>query len=178
MPTKCRCIVAIVIASSHRKLTLNCHAVARLEMSTLPTSQMFRTEIATPYQEDLLEKSKEVYDGASILITGATGSFGKAFLKRLLTEYSPKRIVVFSRDELKQSEMMPMFPPSKYPHLRYFLGDVRDRDRLMEAFRDIDIVVHAAALKQVPALEYNPQEAIKTNVKALTASHVLLCHCE
>jgi len=136
---------------------------------------MFRTEIPTAYQTELLEKSKEIYNGANILITGGTGSFGKAFLKRLLTEYKPNRVVVFSRDELKQSEMMPMFPASKYPNLRFFLGDVRDRDRLMEAFRGIDIVVHAAALKQVPALEYNPQEAIKTNVNgALNIIHAAI----
>jgi len=136
---------------------------------------MFRTEIPTAYQNELLEQSKAIYNGANILITGATGSFGKAFLKRLLTEYEPKRIIIFSRDELKQSEMMPMFPPSKYPQVRYFLGDVRDRERLMEAFRGIDIVVHAAALKQVPALEYNPQEAIKTNVHgALNVIHAAI----
>ena len=140
-------------------------------MSTFPASQMFRTEIPSAYQAELLEQSKKIYNGANILITGGTGSFGKAFLKRLLTEYKPKKVVVFSRDELKQSEMMPMFPASKHPNLRFFLGDVRDRDRLMEAFRGIDIVVHAAALKQVPALEYNPQEAIKTNVSTRSPAH-------
>jgi UDP-N-acetylglucosamine 4,6-dehydratase len=144
-------------------------------MATLTASDLFRTEVLTPYQEELLEQSKSIYNGASILITGATGSFGKAFLKRLLTDYDVKKVIVFSRDELKQSEMMPMFPPSKYPQLRYFLGDVRDRERLMEAFRGIDIVVHAAALKQVPALEYNPQEAIKTNVHgALNVIHAAI----
>ena len=91
-------------------------------------------------------------------------------LKRLLTEYTPKKVVVFSRDELKQPEMMPQFPPEKHPQIRYFLGDVRDRERLMEAFRGIGIVIHAAALKQVPALEYNPQEAIKTNVRTCSSN--------
>jgi len=111
----------------------------------------------------------------STSITFCRSLLPQAFLKRLLEDYNVKKVVVFSRDELKQSEMMPMFPPSKYPQLRYFLGDVRDRERLLEAFRGIDIVVHAAALKQVPALEYNPQEAIKTNVHgALNVIHAAI----
>merc|ERR1711959_660876 len=100
-------------------------------MSSKAATDMFRTEVLTPFQEGLLEQSKSIYNGASILITGATGSFGKAFLKRLLDDYSPKKVIIFSRDELKQSEMMPMFSPTKYPQIRYFLGDVRDRERLM-----------------------------------------------
>jgi UDP-N-acetylglucosamine 4,6-dehydratase (inverting) len=101
----------------------------------------------------------------SILITGGTGSFGKAFIRQVL-EHCPKikRLVVFSRDELKQYEMSQEFPESKYPQLRYFLGDVRDSQRLSRALEGIDTVVHAAALKQVPAAEYNPFEFIKTNV--------------
>ncbi len=103
--------------------------------------------------------------GKSILVTGGTGSFGKKFIETILTSYPEvKRIVVFSRDELKQFEMAQQFPTHKYPQLRYFIGDVRDKDRLYRAFEGIDIVVHAAALKQVPACEYNPFEAIKTNI--------------
>lgn len=102
---------------------------------------------------------------SSILITGGTGSFGKAFVKRILKRYPEiKRLVVFSRDELKQFEMAQTFPQAQYPALRYFIGDVRDSDRLRRAIEGIDIVVHAAALKQVPAAEYNPFECIKTNV--------------
>ena len=101
----------------------------------------------------------------SILITGGTGSFGKAFVKTVL-ERCPdvKRLVVFSRDELKQYEMSQEFSPSEYSAMRYFIGDVRDADRLRRAIEGIDIVIHAAALKQVPAAEYNPFEFIKTNV--------------
>lgn len=104
-------------------------------------------------------------NGKSILVTGGTGSFGKKFTETILTRYPEiERIVVFSRDELKQFEMSQEFPPDKYPQIRYFIGDVRDRDRLQRAMEGIDIVVHAAALKQVPAAEYNPFECIKTNV--------------
>ena len=101
----------------------------------------------------------------SILITGATGSFGKNFVRNILKKF-PKinRLVLFSRDELKQFELQRELNPEKIKCLRYFLGDVRDKDRLMMAFRGIDIVVHAAALKQVPASEYNPFEFIKTNI--------------
>lgn len=100
-----------------------------------------------------------------ILITGGTGSFGKAFVKTVLDRYPQiKRLVVFSRDELKQWEMQQLFPQDKYPQLRFFLGDVRDYERLRRALENIDTVVHAAALKQVPAAEYNPIEFIKTNV--------------
>ena len=100
-----------------------------------------------------------------ILITGGTGSFGKKFVETVLKR-NPEvpRLVVFSRDELKQYEMSQQFGMEKYSGLRYFIGDVRDRDRLMRAMEGIDVVVHAAALKQVPAAEYNPMEFIKTNV--------------
>lgn len=104
------------------------------------------------------------FDDKSILITGGTGSFGKAFVRRIAAESKPKRLVVYSRDELKQFEMAQLFPASEYPFLRYFIGDVRDQDRLRRALEGIDTVVHAAALKQVPAAEYNPFECIKTNV--------------
>ncbi|BDA79208.1 UDP-N-acetylglucosamine 4,6-dehydratase (inverting) [Leptospira kobayashii] len=101
----------------------------------------------------------------SILITGGTGSFGKQFVKTILEKYPEiKKVIVFSRDELKQFEMAQEFSPSRYPQIRYFLGDVRDRSRLDYALDGVDIVIHAAALKQVPAAEYNPFEAIKTNI--------------
>ncbi len=101
----------------------------------------------------------------SILITGGTGSFGKAFVKTVLEQYpNIKRLVVFSRDELKQYEMGQEFSDRKYAGLRYFIGDIRDEPRLRRALEGIDVVVHAAALKQVPAAEYNPFECIKTNV--------------
>jgi UDP-N-acetylglucosamine 4,6-dehydratase len=104
-------------------------------------------------------------DGLSILITGGTGSFGRAFVRTVLTKYPKiKRLVIFSRDELKQFEMSQEFPAQKYSQIRYFIGDVRDEKRLKRALEGIDVVVHAAALKQVPAAEYNPFECIKTNV--------------
>ncbi len=97
-----------------------------------------------------------------VLITGGTGSFGKKMLKTLLAEKNPKKVIIFSRDELKQHEMR--VAGYNDPRLRYFIGDVRDRERLVRAMHGVDIVVHAAALKQVPACEYNPMEAIKTNI--------------
>jgi UDP-N-acetylglucosamine 4,6-dehydratase/5-epimerase len=101
----------------------------------------------------------------SILVTGGTGSFGKAFVRRVLSLYPDiKRLVIYSRDELKQFEMSQVFGDADFPAIRYFIGDVRDADRLRRALEGIDIVVHAAALKQVPAAEYNPFECIKTNV--------------
>jgi UDP-N-acetylglucosamine 4,6-dehydratase/5-epimerase len=104
-------------------------------------------------------------NGKSILITGGTGSFGKAFVRTVLERYpGVRRLVIFSRDELKQFEMAQSFSERDYPALRYFIGDVRDEARLRRALEGIDIVVHAAALKQVPAAEYNPFECIKTNV--------------
>ena len=99
----------------------------------------------------------------NILITGATGSFGQHFIDYVLTKFKPKRVVIYSRDELKQYEMNQKF--RKYRNiLRYFIGDVRDLGRLNDAFNNIDVVIHAAALKQVPAMEYNPMECIKTNI--------------
>jgi UDP-N-acetylglucosamine 4,6-dehydratase/5-epimerase len=103
--------------------------------------------------------------GSSILLTGGTGSFGRAFTKEILKRCPTlKRLVIFSRDELKQFEMAQEFPKEKYPAIRFFLGDVRDQQRLARALEGIDTVVHAAALKQVPAAEYNPFEFIKTNI--------------
>jgi UDP-N-acetylglucosamine 4,6-dehydratase len=110
---------------------------------------------------------KNILDGLndkSILITGGTGSFGRAFLAKLLSTAQPRRVVVFSRDELKQYEMQQHPRFSGIEKLRFFIGDVRDYDRLHLAMRDIDTVIHAAALKQVPAAEYNPMECIKTNI--------------
>ena len=103
-------------------------------------------------------------NGKTILITGGTGSFGKRFIQRILANYQPKKLIIYSRDELKQFEMAKIFSAEKHSCIRYFLGDVRDRDRLLQAFRGVDIVIHAAALKHVPAAEYNPFEYIKTNV--------------
>lgn len=101
-------------------------------------------------------------NGKSILITGATGSFGQEFISTILERYEPKRVVVYSRDELKQHEMQQRFPQSG--PMRYFIGDVRDESRLEMALRGIDTIVHAAALKQVPAAEYNPFECVRTNI--------------
>lgn len=98
-----------------------------------------------------------------ILITGGTGSFGKKCTEIILKRYSPKKLIIFSRDEFKQFEMAQIFPMSKYP-IRYFIGDVRDVERLNRAFQGVDYVIHTAALKQVPTLEYNPFEAVKTNI--------------
>ena len=112
--------------------------------------------------------------GKSVLITGGTGSFGKAFVGAVLKRYPKvRRVIVYSRDELKQYEMAQQFSESEYPQMRYFIGDVRDKERLFRAFRGVDVVIHAAALKQVPAAEYNPFEAIKTNI--LGAQNIIEC---
>ncbi|MBU2699161.1 UDP-N-acetylglucosamine 4 [Sporomusaceae bacterium BoRhaA] len=102
-----------------------------------------------------------MFNNKSILVTGGTGSFGKQCIKTILARYQPKRVIVFSRDELKQYEMQQEYHA---PCMRYFLGDVRDSERLKQAMRNVDYVIHAAALKQVPAAEYNPMECIKTNI--------------
>lgn len=102
-----------------------------------------------------------MFNKKSVLITGGTGSFGKRFISYLLKEYTPKKLIVYSRDELKQFEMQQQY---NAPCMRYFIGDVRDKVRLVAAMQDVDYVVHAAALKQVPAAEYNPNECIKTNI--------------
>lgn len=104
-------------------------------------------------------------DGKSILVTGGTGSFGKKFVHTILEKYPEvKKIIVYSRDELKQFEMGQIFSPEKYPQIRYFIGDVRDGARLKRACEGVDIIIHAAALKQVPTAEYNPMECINTNI--------------
>ena len=107
----------------------------------------------------------------TILVTGGTGSFGKKFTETVLKKHPPKKLIIFSRDELKQSSMREDFPDGPESPLRYFIGDVRDRDRLERAFQGVDIVVHAAALKQVPTAEYNPLEVIRTNV--MGASNII-----
>jgi len=105
------------------------------------------------------------WDSCSVLVTGGTGSFGKKFVEVMLRDHHPKRLIVFSRDEWKQHEMQVSgFDDNTYPSLRYFIGDVRDVDRLRRAMNGVDVVVHAAALKQIPACEYNPIEAVMTNV--------------
>ncbi len=105
-----------------------------------------------------------MFEGKTVLVTGGTGSFGKKFVEIVLKECRPKKLIVFSRDELKQHEMQQIYPDAGDSPMRYFLGDVRDIDRLRRAFNDVDVVVHAAALKQVPACEYNPFEAVLTNI--------------
>jgi UDP-N-acetylglucosamine 4,6-dehydratase len=118
-----------------------------------------------PFTMIKLRSNPFSFDNTSILVTGGTGSFGKCFVKTVLEKYpSVRRIIVFSRDELKQFEMAQVFSEKKYPAMRYFIGDVRDPARLRRAFEGVDVVVHAAALKQVPAAESNPFECIKTNV--------------
>jgi UDP-N-acetylglucosamine 4,6-dehydratase/5-epimerase len=102
-----------------------------------------------------------MFNDKAILITGGTGSFGKQYVRTILERYKPKKLIIYSRDELKQFEMHQQFHE---PCMRYFIGDVRDRDRLVQAMNGVDFVIHAAALKQVPAAEYNPMECIKTNI--------------
>lgn len=104
-----------------------------------------------------------MFKNKTILITGGTGSFGKAFIEEILLNHKPKKVIVFSRDEYKQNLLSKIYPPSKYP-IRFFIGDIRDKERLDRAFEGVDIIVHAAALKQVPLCEYNPIEAVKTNI--------------
>lgn len=110
-------------------------------------------------------------DGANILVTGGTGSFGSKFTETVFTNYKPNRVVILSRDELKQFQMRQKFPVDKFPNLRMFLGDIRDRDRVYRIVDGTDIIIHAAALKQVPTAEVNPLEVIKTNI--LGASNLI-----
>ena len=114
-----------------------------------------------------------MFNNSSILITGGTGSFGKKYVQVILEKYKPKKIIIFSRDELKQYEMQQRWPDTDDTPMRYFIGDIRDYPRLKMAMTNVDIVVHAAALKQVPAAEYNPFEAVKTNI---IGSHVIICN--
>ena len=116
-----------------------------------------------PMYRDFLNPCADL-DDKTILITGGTGSFGHHFVRTVIERYKPAKLIIFSRDELKQYEMSQKFSPQDYPFMRYFIGDVRDESRLDMAMRGVDIVVHAAALKHVPIAEYNPFECIKTNV--------------
>jgi UDP-N-acetylglucosamine 4,6-dehydratase len=111
---------------------------------------------------DTAKIAAQLFSGQSVLVTGGTGSFGRAFASIVLQHCDPKRLIVLSRDEMKQGEMAHQFQNDA--RLRFFLGDVRDRDRLHRAFHGVDVVIHAAALKQVPAAEYNPFEVVKTNI--------------
>lgn len=112
---------------------------------------------------DFLEPAVDLNDRV-VMVTGGTGSFGKHFVRTVIARYKPKKLIIFSRDELKQYEMAQVFPQEKYPFMRYFIGDVRNAARLEMAMRGVDYVIHAAALKQVPIAEYNPFECIATNV--------------
>ncbi len=106
-----------------------------------------------------------MFDNKSILITGGTGSLGKALTKHILHNYPKvKRLIIFSRDEQKQFQMAQEYPESNYPQIRFFIGDVRDKERIVRAFREVDYVIHAAAMKHVPIAEYNPDECVKTNI--------------
>src|SRR5665647_1302336 len=105
-----------------------------------------------------------MFNDKVILITGGTGSFGQKATETILKNYKPRRLIIFSRDEFKQFEMAKRFHEKSFPSVRYLIGDVRDKERLYRAFRGVDFIIHAAALKQVPAAEYNPFEAVKTNI--------------
>tara|TARA_B100000989_G_scaffold298614_1_gene288748 strand:- start:3402 stop:4406 length:1005 start_codon:yes stop_codon:yes gene_type:complete len=105
-----------------------------------------------------------MFNNKTIFISGGTGSFGNQFVSTLIKKYKPKKIIIYSRDEYKQFNMQKKFPPNQYPFFRFFLGDVRDLERLKMAMNEVDYVIHAAALKQVPAAEYNPMEFVKTNI--------------
>lgn len=120
-----------------------------------------------PVMTDLLrpfDRPLPTLNDKNILVTGGTGSFGQAFVRHVLKHYSPHKLIIFSRDEDKHYSMAQEFPESRYPCMRYFIGDVRDQERLVMAFRNVDYVIHAAALKHVPAAEYNPFETLHTNV--------------
>jgi UDP-N-acetylglucosamine 4,6-dehydratase/5-epimerase len=111
-----------------------------------------------------MESTGQLLNNKVVMVTGGTGSFGKQFVETVLREGTPRKLIIFSRDELKQYDMRQMFSEQTYPCMRYFIGDVRDKDRLYRAMDGVDVVIHAAALKQVPTAEYNPIEVIKTNV--------------
>jgi UDP-N-acetylglucosamine 4,6-dehydratase len=138
-------------------MTPSALAIATPELHVAPpdnSSAMLR-DFTQPWM-DLNDKT--------VLITGGTGSFGKHFIKTVIARYKPRKLIIFSRDELKQFDMQQEFPHAEYPFIRYFIGDVRDRDRLELALNGVDYVVHAAAMKQVTTAEYNPFECIRTNV--------------
>ncbi len=127
--------------------------------STSPTDALEQMVMNRTFREPRMDLNDKV-----ILITGGTGSFGKRMTETICREFKPRKLIIFSRDELKQYEMAQEFSPNDYPFLRYFIGDVRDEARLDQAMRGVDIAIHAAALKHVPIAEYNPFECIKTNV--------------
>lgn len=114
--------------------------------------------------DNLLDSVKDLVNDKVILITGGTGTFGHEITNVLLNNYSPKKIIIFSRDEFKQYNMKQIYPENKYKNMRYFIGDVRDYDRLLTATKNVDLIFHAAAMKQIDTVEYNPFEAIKTNI--------------
>ncbi len=129
---------------------------------TKDVSSGFPLEPGCPYRDFL--KPRIDLNGKVILITGGTGSFGRKLVRTIVSEFTPAKLIIFSRDELKQYEMAQLFPQSEIPYIRYFIGDVRDESRLCQAMRGVDFVIHAAALKHVTIAEYNPFECIKTNV--------------
>ncbi len=143
-------------------MTPSALAVAEPSRKAGAPSPIGRVEPA-PVLRDFSQPWMDLND-KTVLITGGTGSFGKHFIKTVVAAYKPRRLIIFSRDELKQFEMQQVFGPDEYPFMRFFLGDVRDRDRLEMAMNGVDYVVHAAALKQVTTAEYNPFECIRTNV--------------
>lgn len=114
--------------------------------------------------DNLLDTVSDLVNDKVILITGGTGTFGHKLTEVLLNHYNPKKLIIYSRDEFKQFNMKQLFPESTYKNIRYFIGDVRDYDRLLNATKDVDVIFHAAAMKQVDTIEYNPLEAIKTNI--------------
>jgi len=114
--------------------------------------------------DKLFNEVSELINGKNIFITGGTGTFGHKITDILLNQYNPNKVIIFSRDEFKQYNMKQIFPESKYPNIRYFIGDVRDYERLLTATKNVDVLFHAAAMKQVDTVEYNPLEAIKTNI--------------
>src|SRR6202453_782953 len=120
-------------------------------------------QAALPVLRDFSQPWLDLNDKAR-LVTGATGSFGKHFIKTVIGQYKPRRLIIFSRDELKQFEMQQDFPQTKYPFIRYFIGGVGNRDRLELALNGVDYIVHAAAMKQVTTAEYNPFECVRTNI--------------
>jgi UDP-N-acetylglucosamine 4,6-dehydratase len=117
-----------------------------------------------------------MFNNKTILVTGGTGSFGEAFIRGVYTKYKPKKLIVYSRDEYKQHMLSKKFKKPKYKGIRFFIGDVRDKNRLSSALKNVDLVIHAAALKHVPIAEYNPQECIKTNI--LGAQNLIDCCIE
>ena len=158
-----------ILMIAHRLSTVKtCDSIVQLENGKIVAIGSFDDLLEnSPSFKELASEMKNnwrgkwMFNDTTILVTGGTGSFGKHFIKRMLQEHKPKKLIIYSRDELKQFEMQKNFND---PCMRYFIGDVRDVDRLVQAMNQVDFVVHAAALKQVPAAEYNPMECIKTNI--------------